>query len=125
MESHLNSIGIRHLKDIIRYSLRQEGENDILKIYFKKHDRELLARSSKFKFQRQQKTVSGGARGDSVTNLSEINPKLRNIITELDALAVEAKKEKELKHQLLSDLKHLESVMTNKIKEMEETIAKL
>lgn len=125
MQTHLNSIGIRHIEDIIRYSLRQEGERDILKIYFKKHDRELLARSSKFKFQRQQKTVSGGARGDSITNLSEINPKLRSIITELDELAVNAKKEKELKHQLLDDLKHLEKVVSNKIKEMEAKIEQL
>ena len=125
MQPHLKSIGIRNVEDIKRYSLRQEGERDILKIYFKKSGRELLARSSKFKFQRQQKRVSGGYQGDSYTNLSEINPTLRNIIDELDSLAINANSEKEIKEQLLDDLKHLEAVVTNKIKEMEAKIAKL
>jgi hypothetical protein len=88
MQIHLNSIGIQNIEEIKRYSLRQEGEYDILKIYFKKHGRELLARSSKFKFQRQQKRVSGGYQGDNFTNLSEINSTLRSIIKELDALVI-------------------------------------
>lgn len=125
MQSHLNSIGIRNVEDIKRYSLRQEGERDILKIYFKKNGRELLARSSKFKFQRQQKRVSGGYQGDSFTHLSEINPTLRHIIQELDTLAISANGEKEIKEQLLDDLKHLERVVTHKIKEMENKIARL
>jgi len=125
MQTHLKTIGIRNVEDIKRYSLRQEGERDILKIYFKKSGRELLARSSKFKFQRHQKRVSGGYQGDKFTELSEINPTLRNIIKELDALAVSANSEKEIKEQLLDDLKHLEVVVSNKIKEMEAKIARL
>ena len=123
MQTHLKMIGIQNVDDIKRYSLRKEGENDILKIYFKKTGREFLARSSKFKFQRHQKRVSGGYRGDNFTNLSEITPTLRNIINELDALAVHAKSEKQIKVQLLNDLEHLEMVVVNKIKEMEEKIA--
>ncbi len=125
MQSHLNSIGIHNTEDIKRYSLRQEGELDILKIYFKKNGRELLARSSKFKFHRQKKRVSGGYQGDNFTDLSEINPTLRNIITELDMLAINANSEKDIKEQLLDDLKHLEKVVSNKINEMEEKIARL
>ncbi|WP_022940891.1 DUF3461 family protein [Psychromonas hadalis] len=125
MQPHLKSIGIKKAQEIKRYSLRQEGEIDILKIYFRKTGRELLARSSKFKFQRQQKRVSGGYQGDNFTNLSEINPTLRNIIKELDDLALNANSEKELKEQLLDDLKHLESVVSNKIKEMEDKISRL
>jgi len=125
MQPHLKSIGIRNIEDIKRYSLRQEGERDILKIYFRKSGRELLARSSKFKFQRQQKRVSGGYQGDNYTNLSEINPTLRNIIKELDALAIHANSEKEIKEQLLDDLKHLERVVTDKISEMEDKISRL
>lgn len=125
MHTHLNTIGVHNVEDITRYSLRQEGERDILKIYFKKTGREFLARSSKFKFQRQQKRVSGGYRGDKFTELSEINPTLRNIIKELDTLAINASSEKEIKEQLLTDLRHLQSVVDNKIKEMEAKIEKL
>lgn len=125
MQPHLKNIGIKNAQEIKRYSLRQEGERDVLKIYFRKSGRELLARSSKFKFQRQQKIVSGGYQGDNFTNLSEINPTLRKIIEELDDLALHADSEKEIKKQLLDDLKHLEHVVTNKIKEMEEKISRL
>jgi len=125
MQPHLKSIGIKNVEDIKRYSLRQEGERDILKIYFRKSGRELLARSSKFKFQRQQKRVSGGYKGDTYTNMSEINPTLRSIIDELDALAISANREKEVKEQLLDDLKHLEIVVSNKIKDMEDKISRL
>ncbi|MEI6896182.1 MAG: DUF3461 family protein [Psychromonas sp.] len=125
MKKHLSTIGIHNVEDIQRYSLRKEGEYDILKVYFKKNGLSILARSSKFKFQRQHKKVSGGFQGDSFTNLSEINPTLRSIIQELDALTVEIKSEKEIKEQLLGDLKHLEAVVSNKIKEMEEKISRL
>jgi len=125
MKPHLKAIGVRNPEDIKRYSLRQEGEKDILKIYFRKSGMELLPRSSKFKFQRQQKRVSGGYQGETHTNLSEINPSLRSIITELDDLAIHANSDKEIKQQLLTDLKHLEAVVSNKIKEMEHKIERL
>ena len=125
MKPHLKAIGVRNPEDIKRYSLRQEGEKDILKIYFRKSGMELLPRSSKFKFQRQSKRVSGGYQGENYTNLSEINPSLRNIIKELDDLALHANSEKEVKQQLLDDLKHLEAVVSNKIKEMEHKIERL
>ncbi len=125
MHPHLKSIGICNIEEIVRYSLRQDGEHDILKIYYQKNGHELLARSNKFKFLRQQKRVSGGYQGDSYTNLSEINPTLRNIINELDLLAVNANSEKEIKEQLVNDLKQLECVVANKISEMEEKISRL
>ena len=125
MKPHLKAIGVRNIEDIKRYSLRQEGEKDILKIYFRKSGHEILPRSSKFKFHRQQKRVSGGYQGENYTNLSEINPSLRNIIKELDDLALHTNSEKEIKQQLLDDLRHLESVVSNKIKEMEHKIERL
>ena len=125
MHQHLQNIGIKNIQDIKRYSLRKEGEVDILKIYFHKTGRELLARSTKFKFPRQQKIVSGGYKGDHFTELSEVNPALRKVVKELDELALQTTTEKEVKEQLLSDLKHLERVVTNKIKEMEDKISKL
>ena len=125
MKPHLKAIGVRNPEDIKRYSLRQEGEKDILKIYFRKSGMELLPRSSKFKFQRQQKRVSGGYQGENHTNLPEINPSLRSIIKELDDLALHANSDKAIKEQLLTDLKHLEAVVSNKIKEMEHKIERL
>ncbi|TEW56802.1 DUF3461 family protein [Psychromonas sp. RZ22] len=125
MYPNLKDIGIKNPEDIQRYSLRQEGDKDILKVYFRKNSRMLIARSSKFKFQRQMKKVSGGQNTDKFTHLSEINPTLHKIIKELDSLSLHVSTEKELKEQILSDLKHLQLVVDSKIKELEDKLEKL
>lgn len=126
MYPHLNEIGIRNPENILRYSIRTEGEKDVLKVYFRKQSGMLMGRSSKFKFQRQMRTVSGGQEHtQSFTELSEINPVLHKIIRELDSLSLQSSSEKELKQQVLSDLKHLQSVVDNKIKEIESKLDRL
>jgi len=119
MYPNLKDIGIRNPENIKHYSLRQEGDKDILKIYFRKHSGMLIGRSSKFKFQRQIKGVSGGQQN---VQLSEINPTLHRIITELDSLSLQISSEKELKKEILSDLKHLKSVVDGKIEDIEKKL---
>jgi len=122
MYPNLRDIGIRNPEDIKRYSLRQEGEKDVLKVYFRKQGAMLIGKSSKFKFQRQMKKVSGGQNNEKFTELSEINPTLRKIIQELDSLSVQVGTEKELKKQVLSDLRQLQDAVNNKILEIEKKL---
>jgi len=122
MYSNLKQIGIHHPEEIKRYSLRQEGGQDVLKVYFKKQNGTLIGRSSKFKFQRQKKKVSGGPHTQHFTSLSEISPTLRKIIKELDSLTVQIEQEEDIKKQILSDLKHLQSVVNNKVDEIEKKL---
>ena len=122
MYPNLRDIGIRNPEDIKRYSLRQEGEKDVLKVYFRKQTGMLIGKSSKYKFQRQMKKVSGGQNTEKFTDLSEINPTLRKIIQELDSLSVQVGTEQELKKQVLSDLRHLQDVVNNKIAEIEKKL---
>ena len=122
MYPNLRDIGIQNPEDIKRYSLRQEGEKDVLKIYFRKKGAMLIGKSSKYKFQRQMKRVSGGQNTEKFTDLSEINPTLRKIIQELDSLSVQAGSEEDLKKQVLSDLRHLQDVVNNKINEIEKKL---
>ena len=49
MYDNLKNLGIQHPEDIDRYTLRQEANNDILKIYFRKDKGEFFAKSVKFK----------------------------------------------------------------------------
>lgn len=125
MYPNLKDIGVRNPQSIKRYSLRQEGDKDVLKIYFRKSGGMLIGRSSKFIFQRQDKVVCGGADTQNFTHLSEINPKLHKIIAELDSLSVSSSSEKELKQEILSDLKHLKLVVDGKIEEIEGKLDKL
>ncbi|MEL0629019.1 DUF3461 family protein [Psychromonas aquatilis] len=122
MYPHLRDIGIRTPENITRYSLRREGEKDVLKVYFRKESGMLIGRSSKYKFQRQMKTVSSGQHEQSTTKLSEINPTLHKIIQELDSLSLQVSSEKELEKQVLSDLKHLQRVVDGKITEIEQKL---
>ncbi len=57
MYENLKSLGIQEPTSVDSYTLRQEANHDILKIYFKKQKGEFFAKSVKFKYPRQRKTM--------------------------------------------------------------------
>ncbi|MDR0218204.1 MAG: DUF3461 family protein [Enterobacteriaceae bacterium] len=125
MYDNLKSLGITHPEDIDRYSLRQEANNDILKIYFRKDKGEFFAKSVKFKYPRQLKTVSDDNSGQGYKEINEINTNLRYVLEELDQICKLEQVEVDLKHKILDDLRHLENVVANKIAEIEADLEKL
>ncbi|MDX7987882.1 DUF3461 family protein [Xenorhabdus sp. 12] len=125
MYDNLKSLGITHPEDIDRYSLRQEANNDILKIYFRKDKGEFFAKSVKFKYPRQLKTISDDNSGQGYKEVKEINTNLRYVIEELDQICKRDQIEVDLKHKILDDLRHLEHVVANKIAEIEADLEKL
>ncbi|CDH06301.1 putative structural protein [Xenorhabdus bovienii str. oregonense] len=125
MYDNLKSLGITHPEDIDRYSLRQEANNDILKIYFRKDKGEFFAKSVKFKYPRQLKTISDDNSAQGYKEVKEINTNLRYVIEELDQICKHDQVEVDLKHKILDDLRHLEHVVANKIAEIEADLEKL
>ncbi|AKH89881.1 DUF3461 family protein [Edwardsiella tarda] len=125
MYDNLKSLGITQPEEIDRYSLRQEANNDILKIYFRKDKGEFFAKSVKFKYPRQRKTVLSDNDSQGMREISEISPNLRYVIEELDRLCLRDRQEEDLKRKILDDLRHLESVVANKIAEIEADLEKL
>ncbi|MBI6548935.1 DUF3461 family protein [Xenorhabdus lircayensis] len=125
MYDNLKSLGITHPEDIDRYSLRQEANNDTLKIYFRKDKGEFFAKSVKFKYPRQLKTISDDNSGQGYKEVKEINTNLRYVIEELDQICRRDQIEVDLKHKILDDLRHLEHVVANKIAEIEADLEKL
>ncbi|APC13205.1 MULTISPECIES: DUF3461 family protein [Providencia] len=123
MYDNLKSLGISNPQDIDRYSLRQEANNDILKIYFRKDKGEFFAKSVKFKYPRQRKTIADG--GNNFKEINEINTNLRYAIEELDQICQTEQTDIDLKHKILDDLRHLEHVVSNKIAEIEADLEKL
>ena len=121
MYDNLKSLGISNPEEIDRYSLRQEANNDILKIYFQKDKGEFFAKSVKFKYRVIKAVVADG----SGFSENEISPNLRYIIDELDQICQRDRSEVDLKRKILDDLRHLESVVTNKISEIEADLEKL
>ncbi|CAM3800784.1 hypothetical protein BS639_15635 [Rouxiella silvae] len=125
MFDNLKSLGINNPDDVDRYSLRQEANNDILKIYFRKDKGEFFAKSVKFKYPRQRKTIAADNAGQGYKEIHEISPNLRYVIDELDQICQREQVEVDLKRKILDDLRHLESVVTNKIAEIESDLEKL
>ncbi|MEH2919677.1 DUF3461 family protein [Samsonia erythrinae] len=125
MYDNLKSLGITNPDDIDRYSLRQEANNDILKIYFRKDKGEFFAKSVKFKYPRQRKTIVSDNSGQGYKEINEISPNLRYVIEELDNICQKEQVEVDLKRKILDDLRHLESVVSNKIAEIEADLDKL
>jgi len=126
MFPHLNGLGIQDPSQIERYSLRQEAQKDVLKIYFKKQKGELFAKSVKFKYPRQKKSVLVDSGSHQYKEITEINRNLTLIIDELNKITrPEKPQEIDVKQKVLNDLRHLEKVVASKIAEIEADLEKL
>ncbi|EKO3571958.1 DUF3461 family protein [Vibrio metschnikovii] len=130
MFPQLTNLGIDQPYTIERYSLRQEAQKDVLKIYFKKQKGEFFAKSVKFKYPRQIKTVLVDGGTHQYREISEINRTLTLVIDELNQLtrnenAGDNGGEVDVKQKILSDLRHLEKVVASKIAEIEADLNKL
>ncbi|MDP2574051.1 DUF3461 family protein [Vibrio penaeicida] len=126
MYPNLTGLGIQDPKQIERYSLRQESQKDVLKIYFKKQKGELFAKSVKFKYPRQRKNVLVDSGSHQYKEVTEINRNLTLVIDELNTITKPEKLvEVDVKEKILSDLRHLERVVSSKIAEIEADLDKL
>ncbi|RLR18201.1 DUF3461 family protein [Sodalis-like symbiont of Bactericera trigonica] len=125
MYDNLKSLGVNHPDDIDCYSLRQEANNDILKIHFRRDKGEFFAKSVKFKYPRQRKTVVSENAAEDYRKINEISPNLRHVIDELDQICLHGQTEVNVKNKILDDLRYLESMVSNKIAEIEADLEKL
>ncbi len=126
MFPHLNGLGIQDPTQIERYSLRQEAHKDVLKIYFLKQKGELFAKSVKFKYPRQIKNVLVDGGNSRYKEVTEINRNLTLVIDELNKITKPMQMvEVDVKQKILSDLRHLEKVVSSKIAEIEADLEKL
>ncbi|QFI55296.1 DUF3461 family protein [Aeromonas simiae] len=128
MYDNLKSLGIQDPDTIESYTLRQEANHDILKIYFKKQKGEFFAKSVKFKYPRQRKTILIDSGTHEYKDVTEINANLKYVVDELDSLTQGAHPPQinpDIKQKILADLRHLEKVVQNKIREIEQDLEKL
>lgn len=126
MYPNLKGLGITEPEKIERYSLRQEAQADILKIYFAKQKGEFFAKSVKFKYPRQRKNVLVDSGSHQYKEVTEINRNLTIVIDELNKITrPEKAPEVDVKQKILTDLRHLEKVVSSKIAEIESDLEKL
>jgi len=125
MYPNLTAIGITDFDRIEKYTVRTEGKNDVLKIYYMRDKGDLFARSEKFKYPRQHKRVKVDSGTGAYSDTSEIAPTLRYVIEELDKIARHEEQETDAKKRILADLRHLEKVVNSKITEIEQQLERL
>lgn len=121
----LKAMGVEDIDDIERYSMRIEGDIDVLKIYYHRHHGEWFAKSKKFKFQRLHKNVKVNEGLVPYRATTESSPYYLRAVAELDQLVAQERTSLDRKAQLLEELAHLEKVVTHKIEDLRRQIEEL
>ena len=123
----LLEMGITDVSSIEKFSVRQEGNMDILKIYFYRDPGEWFANSKKFKFKRQLKTISVGD-SEAKVGYKEIHESCTfflNALSELERLVDQMHSSKGRKELLLDEIDHLEKVVERKMADIRRQIEEL
>tara|TARA_B110000902_G_scaffold164772_1_gene188230 strand:- start:168 stop:554 length:387 start_codon:yes stop_codon:yes gene_type:complete len=121
----LKEMGVTSFDLINKYTLRQEGDFDILKIYYKREKGSFLPRSKKFRFGRATRTVMVDSGRQQWQEVTEISPFLLKVLTELNKLANEEKKTMDSKEEIIDSIVHLERIMTEKLSEIRARVDKI
>ncbi|WP_428622791.1 DUF3461 family protein [Sedimenticola sp.] len=125
MYETLKELGVTDLDQIERYTLRQEGDEDILKIYFKRKKGELFAHSMKFRHGRAKKMVQIDSGTHKYKEVSEISPTMQKLANELDRVVQHEENVADFKKRILNDIEHLEKVIQRKLDQLRADIETL
>lgn len=125
MYKTLRELGVTDLDQIERYTLRQEGDEDILKIYFKRKKGDLFAHSTKFRHGRAKKMVQVDSGTQKYKEVSEISPTMLKLARELDQLVHHEESIADFKKRILGDIDHLEKVVKRKLDQLRSDIENL
>lgn len=124
----LEKMGIKSVDNVDKYTLRHQGDTDVLKIYYKRPKGSFLSRSKKFTFVRGRRGIPLEARNShAFDDMAKISPQLLMALEELKTLDARRKEVDPIdpKQKFLSDLDHMEKVMTTKMDEIRRQINEL
>ncbi|TVO76821.1 DUF3461 family protein [Sedimenticola selenatireducens] len=125
MYETLRELGVTDLDRIEKYTLRQEGDEDILKIYFKRKKGDLFAHSMKFRHGRSKKMVQVDSGTHKYKEVSEISPTMLKLTQELDQVVRHEESVSDFKKRIINDIDHLEAVMKRKLDQLRSDIENL
>jgi len=128
----LKEMGFNNLNDIKNFTIRNENDIDVLKVYLHRHEGEWMARSKKFKFKRTRTSVPA-TEGSIVPYRasSKSSDFFLRAVVELEKLnklkpqVAKAQSDKDKKKILLQELEHLEKVVTGKVEDIRRQIEAL
>ena len=125
MYETLKELGIDDIENIERYTLRQEGDEDIIKIYFKRRPGELFAHSMKFRHGRSVKVVPVDSGRGQYKEVSQISPTMQKLAEELDQIVHREQATRDTKQRILNDIEHLEKVIQRKMAQLRADVERL
>lgn len=121
----LSDMGIQNPTEITKYTLRQEGHGDVLKVYYKRQKGSFLPNSRKYKFGRSIKTIIADGGKQEFEDVYEISPFLLKAVAELDSIVKHKNDVVDQKVALLDEIRNLENAMANGIADIRSQIEKL
>ena len=124
MYETLKEMGVTDIDNIEKYSLRQEGDEDILKIYFKRKKGALFAHSMKFRHGRAKKMALIDSGKREYKEVSEISPTMLSAAKELDRVVQHEESVQDFKKRILNDIDHLEKVLQRKLEQLKTDVSK-
>ena len=125
MYETLRDMGVTEIDQIERYTLRQEGDEDVLKIYFRRKKGSLISRSMKFRHGRSKKMVLVDGGRHKYKEVSEISPDMIKAEQELRQIVHSEHSKEEVIKRVLSDIDHLEKVIKRKLDQVREQLQRL
>ena len=125
MYDTLKEMGITEFDLIERYVLRQEGDEDILKIYFRRKRGDIFSHSQKFRHGRSTKVVRVDSGRGEYREVTEISPTMLNAVKELDQIVKRERTVRDYKQRVLNDIDHLEKVMLRKLEQLREDVERM
>ena len=124
----LKKMGIKSLDEVEKYTVRHQGDTDVLKIYYKRPKGSIMPRSKKFSFVRGRRGIPLEVRNaKAFEHMDRISPQLVQALEELKHLDATRKEVDPLdpREKFLSDLDHLEKVMNTKLEEIRRQIREM
>lgn len=124
----LKKMGIKSLDEVEKYTVRHQGDTDVLKIYYKRPKGSFMPRSKKFSFVRGRRGIPLEVRNaKAFEHMDRISPQLVQALEELKHLDATRKEVDPIdpREKFLSDLDHLEKVMNTKLEEIRRQIREM
>jgi len=120
----LRTMGLDDIRNISHYKLSQKGEQEELKIYFKRPTGSSLSQSSTFSFARQHAVAADAVAQEKQNAHLGSDPVLMAAIQELNQLTRHLEN-MDKKALMLDELDRLEAIMRAKIQELRDDLHRI
>ncbi len=111
----LADMGIANPEQIDRYSLQASGDNDVLRIIYKRAKGSLLPSSKKFKFPRNVRIIEADGGSNKVETIAEVSPALSRAVAELHNIVHKKHTRAEQKEIIEDEIHRLEEEISTRV----------